>query len=143
MINIFLPFFEIVFLISLIFASISSIKVWLISKKLTNKLKKILPEGYTTEFFDIQSKNKYKDLNLQLQKIINMYEDNLPTEKIAKEMENLKSNFKFSKEFIDKLKEIFKEYNQNVYKWKKFGKISGYIALISGAISFITYYLVK
>jgi len=134
---------EIIFLISLVIASIASVKVWLISKKLSNEMKKIVPQGYTNDFFDIDSPEKYRNLNISLQKIINMYEDNFPASKTQVEINNLKQNFKLSENFIKDLKEILEEYKSNVYSWKKYGKISGFTALLTGALSFIIYYLVR
>ena len=134
---------EIIFLISLVIASIASVKVWLISKKLSNEMKKIVPQGYTNDFFDIDSPEKYRNLNISLQKIINMYEDNFPASKTQVEINNLKQNFKLSENFIKDLKEILEEYKSNVYSWEKYGKISGFTALFTGALSFIIYYLVR
>ncbi|RMD45535.1 MAG: hypothetical protein D6834_03495 [Aquificota bacterium] len=134
---------EVIFLISLIGASIASVKVWYVSKKLSNEMKKLVPEGYTHDFFDIDSPKKYKNLNISLQKIINMYEDNFPTSKTEVEINNLKENFKLSEKFIKDLKVVLENYKNDVAAWKKFGKMSGFAALITGALSFIIYYLFR
>lgn len=136
MINSILYTLEIIFLISLIFASVSSVKTWLLSKKLTKNIKESLSKEYPLNI----SPDKYQKLNHVLMSIINKAENNIP---IENNLENLKNEFNISKNKVEELKNLIIQYSNNVYFWNKYGKISGYIALIAGGLSFIIFYLIK
>ncbi|EDP73873.1 hypothetical protein [Hydrogenivirga sp. 128-5-R1-1] len=136
MINSILYTLEIIFLISLIFASISSIKTWLLSKKLTKNIKKAIYESYPLNIPPI----KYKNLNQFLISMINKAENSEP---IENNLQNLQKEFNIPKNKVEEIKKIIIEYTKNIYFWNKYGKISGYIALITGGLSFIIFYVIK
>ncbi len=136
MINNILYTLEIIFLISLIFASISSIKTWILSKRLTKNIKNMLSKTYPLNL----TSDKYQKLNELLVSIINKAENKKP---IENDLQNLQKNFNIPKNKVEEIKNLVTQYSENIYFWNKYGKISGYIALLTGGLSFIIFYIIR
>jgi hypothetical protein len=136
MINNILLITEIIFLISLIFASIAAVKTWLLSKKLTKDIKDLLSKTYPLNL----TADKYKNLNEFLILIINKAENQ---KNFENDLQELEKEYNIPQIKVKDIESLIKKYAENIHFWNKYGKISGYIAVISGAVSFIMFYLLK
>ncbi len=128
--------FEIIFLVSLVFTSLASIVVWFYNRKLVKSIKKLFEENYPKEI----SIQNYKEINNIISQVLAKFEEN---EDYSNELNKLLIKYSFNVQFINKIKEILSNYKSKILPWKKYGRYTAYLALISGAISFILYYLVR
>jgi len=131
---------EIIFFIGLVTGSIASIMLWKISRSFAKNLEKNLPDMYTKKFINLRDTNKYKNLNISLQQLVNKAENGNLTEKEIKEVQK---NFFLSDDFASFFLKEINSYVEKIQKWKRLGKISVILFVSGGILFLISFYISK
>lgn len=132
--------FNFMLIIGLLLAVVSGVAMWLVSRQLAKMLKANLQEYYTESFLENKNIYKYRNLNKDLQQLINDSEK-LSTDEFKQKVEEVRKKHRLKPSFDEFFIAVVEDYKKKILLWKKVGNIAVGLTVIGalGSIPFLVF----